>query len=250
MRAADSKHQSCKLKSELNSATFKKFGRSRTTKRKRGPKDGWNGLTLKVLRYIIEKGVVTRREIEKAFGLTRNAVLYHLKKLRGWGLVVKVGRGPATIYIFNHRLCGGLVNRGCSGSNCGSGVNVLVGGLRRLCGLADDSSSRGGVGFLCLARVWLALCLYREYGRAVSARKLAGRLGYSVRYVQGCLAKLVEDGLATPTGGRRCRFVAYIPVCLPRGIFHVHRHVRGHRYHCRCSPKVRGKYKHTFPCGE
>ena len=176
-------------------------------------------------------------------------------KLRNWGLIVKVGRGPATVYVFNHRLCGGLANQSrlTSGADerCpNEDSNILVEGLRRVCRLAGSGSGRNRVGFRGLVRVWLALCFYREYGRAVSARKLAGRLGYSVRYVQGCLAKLVEDGLATPTGGRRCRFVAYIPVCLPRGIFHVHRHVRGHRYHCRCSPKVRGKYKHTFPCGE
>ncbi len=254
MRAAAPKLRLCRhrgLKSEQKTATFGKFGRSR----KRGPKDGWNGLTLKILRYVVEKGIVTRREIEEAFGLTRNAVLYHLRKLRDWGLVVKVGKGPATVYIFDHKLCGGLANWSCPASevdklDSNDGSNVLVKGLKRVCRLADNDSSRNKVGFRGLVRVWLALCLYREYGRAVSARELATRLGYSIRYVQRCLAKLARNGLAVPTGGRRCRFVAYIPACLPKGIVHVHKHVRRHKYRRRYSPKVRDKYSARLPCRE
>ncbi|RLF23106.1 MAG: hypothetical protein DRN15_07160 [Thermoprotei archaeon] len=257
MRAAASKHQSCKLKSEHKTATFRKFGRSATSRRyserrsckkfgrsrKRGPKDGWNGLTLKILRYVVEKDVVTRREIEKAFGLTRNAVLYHLKKLREWGLIVKVGRGPATMYVFNHKLCDGLASWEFSGSRADSpssngASNVLVEGLRRICRLSSDDLSREGVGFRALVRVWLALCYYRERGRAVSARELAEKVCYSLRYTQKCLAKLIESGLVIPTGGRRCRLVAYVPVCLPKAIVHVHKHARYHRYRCRHSPKV------------
>ena len=172
-------------------------------------------------------------------------------KLRNWGLIVKVGRGPATVYVFNHRLCGGLANRGYStsrvdrlGSNDDS--NILVKGLRRIYRLADNGFDRDRVGFKGLVRVWFTLCLYRERGRAVDTRELAVRLGYSLRYVQRCLARLVEGGLVVPTGSRRCGFVAYIPVCLPQGIFYAHRHVRDHRYRRRCSRRFGVGIVHAF----
>ncbi len=247
MRAAASKLQLCKhyrLKSEHKTATFRKFGRS--ADRKRGPKDGWNGLTLKILRYIVERGVVTRREIERAFGLTQNAVLYHLRKLREWGLVLKVGRGPVTVYVFNHKLCGGLANWECltlrtNGSSAGKASNILVEGLRRICRLADSGSNRDRVSFRSLVKVWLALCFYREYGKAANTHELSSRLGYSVRHVQKCLARLVESGLVVPTGGRRCRFVSYIPAHLPRGVVHTHKYARCHRYRCKSFPEPSGR---------
>jgi len=184
---------------------------------RKGPKDGWHGLTLKILRYVVERGVVTRREIEKAFGLSQNGVLYHLKKLRDWGFVIKVGSGPATIYKFAY--WGG--RHGVHASGCWGAV---VGGLLVLGRVRRPYA---------LVKVWFALCLGRVMGRALSSEDIAFRTGFSKRHVQRCLRRLVGLGLAVRLGGRRCRFSKYLPCVLGRPIVHVHRYTRGHRYRYR-----------------
>ena len=232
-------------------ATCKKFSKPSSTRR--GPKDGWNGLTLKILRYIVEHGVVTSRELAKAFNISRRAVLYHLHKLMRWGFVVRVGktRDPSTIYKFVY-WGGGLAKRSLYGADGdekdSSGASdslmeyssLLLATVRRL-----SSLSAGEVGIRGVFRVWFLLAYARERGLALSSREIAFRLGYSVRYVERCLKVLVDCGLAVRLGGRRCRFAKYIACVLDRPVVHEHKHVRVHRYRYRdpnaYSPNLRDK---------
>ena len=144
----------------------------------------------------------------------KSSVLYHLKKLREWGFVVKVGRDPATIYKFVY-WCGVHAKRV---------GRVIICALRRLCRLRP---------FYALVKVFLALCLARECGRALSCEDIVVATGYSRRYVQKCLAILIENGLVVRLGGRKCRFAMYLPCLLGRGIVHVHKRTKRHGYRCR-----------------
>ena len=199
---------------------------------RRGPRDGWNGMTLKILQYIVIRGVVTRREVESVFGLSKTSALYHLNKLITLGFIMRIGRGPATIYKFVywrgvHALRQGKgLCKGLGGSGDGANAEVecstyLIACLRRLCRLR---ASYGAV------KVFLALCLAREYGRALTSGEIASATGYSRRYVQRCLSVLIEHGLVIRLSGRRCRLACYLPCLLPRPIVHTHKYVRRHRY--------------------
>ncbi len=196
-------------------------------KRKRGPKDGWHGLTLKILRYVVEDcgGIVTRREIERAFGLSKRGALYHLKRLREWRLIVMVGRGPSTIYYFVY-----WSGRNVDHAN-GWGCD-FVRGLRRL------GRVRGRVRG-SLLRVWFSLVLARERGMALSCGDVARMTGYSRRHVERLLRRLVGLGLAFQLGGRKCRFSKYL-ACFHEGslVVHVHKYVKGHGYRRRVLGKV------------
>ena len=59
---------------------------------RRGPRDGWNGMTLRLLRVIVREGAISTRELARIFGITRRAVNYHVRKLAAWGLVERVAR--------------------------------------------------------------------------------------------------------------------------------------------------------------
>lgn len=73
----------------------------------------------------------------------------------------------------------------------------------------------------------------RECGRALSCEDIVVATGYSRRYVQKCLAILIENGLVVRLGGRKCRFAMYLPCLLGRGIVHVHKRTKRHGYRCR-----------------
>jgi len=191
-------------------------------KRKRGPKDGYYGLTRKIMRYIVIdcNGIATRRMVERAFGLSKRGALYHLRRLRDWGFLVMVGSGPATIYKFVY----------WSGRNVVHVKKVRSDFVR---GLARLGRVRGRVRG-SLLRVWFALALARERGLALSSGDVARMTGYSRRHVQRLLRRLVGLGLAFQLGGRRCRFSRYLPCFLEGSLGdHVHKYTRGHRYRFR-----------------
>ena len=238
-RTSSKSHVRYRTHANTKYTTCKKF--SKPSSINRGPKDGWNGLTLKILRYIVERGVVTSRELAKAFSISRRAVLYHLHKLMKWGFVVRVGktRDPSTIYKFVY-WGGGLAKSSLYRTSSGEGVSsgdtdnlmgyasLLLVAVRRLSSLSTSEA-----GFRGVFRVWFLLAYARECGLALSSREVAFRLGYSVRYVERCLKVLVDFGLAVRLGGRRCRFAKYIACILDRPVVHVHRCVRVHRYRYR-----------------
>jgi len=69
--------------------------------RKRGPKDGWHGITLKVLKLALRKSVLYTRYVAKYFNITKRAARYHLAKLVKLGYLIRVERkkhDPCTFY--------------------------------------------------------------------------------------------------------------------------------------------------------
>jgi predicted transcriptional regulator len=74
--------------------------------KKPGPKDGWNGLTLKILNYIAKKNGASVRELTQAFSLNRKTIYYHLNKLLKLELIERYPNvkkhNPHVLYIIRH----------------------------------------------------------------------------------------------------------------------------------------------------
>jgi DNA-binding transcriptional ArsR family regulator len=74
--------------------------------KKPGPKDGWNGLTLKILNYIAKKNGASVRELTQAFSLNRKTIYYHLNKLIKLELIERYPNvkkhNPHVLYIIRH----------------------------------------------------------------------------------------------------------------------------------------------------
>ena len=176
--------------------------------RKRGPRDGWYGMRLKVLRFIAVSGGASVRELSEYFGISRRAVYYHLYWLMDAGLVRRVcGRlhDPGTVYVV-------------------AGDFLVEGGL---------SSTNGGALPTSVFGVYVVLLRVRVLGRGLGAKEVACRVGVGVRRVRQLLGRLRELGLVAYLGGCRCPYGVWFALYpWERNVLPVHRHryVRFHRY--------------------
>jgi len=176
--------------------------------RRRGPRDGWNGLTLKIFRAIIDSGGSSTGELAHMFGITKRAVRYHIRKLAVIGLVE---RAPSTPKTYPYSIIVPSTDRLAS---CTSEVLEL------------EEDGRGRWVILAVYAV-IVRCLLE--GRFLRTSDLAGMLNRSRRTVRRYLARLVENGLLVRTGGRCCRFSYLVPAPTPI-LEHRHRYTRRHRY--------------------
>jgi len=176
--------------------------------RRRGPRDGWNGLLTKILRLFVKNGCLTARMIAKYFNITKRAVLYHLKKLLKFGFIRRIGKlySPSTIYVYiRSKVRNDVVERFGLG-----GVEGFVFGLLCCFGGLDV----GGV---------------------------VGLSGLSYSCVSRALRKLENMNLVISCGGRRCPYKVYVVNPDPENIHlkHRHKYVKRHRYHVGLSAFVK-----------
>ncbi len=181
--------------------------------RKRGPQDGYNGMTLRVLFQVyasVPRGI-TRKDVENALGVTGRAVLYHLKKLREAGLIYmspKVPKSPGTIYI---HIC--YSAKGKCGTDGLEKILRSVGAMGRVINRVVNVFGNGNGGLF-------------------SARGLAKMLGVSVRTAERVASALVNGGFAIALGGVRCRYRVYLWTggLIFSTIIHRHRGTVRHRF--------------------
>ncbi len=183
-------------------------------------------MTLRVFFEIYMAGPkgISRKELQEILGISKQAVLYHTKKLKNAGLIQmspKMQRNPGTIYIATCHLGDG---KKCLGDIDAlkrlleeSGINVSL--LRKILGFVSGFGGFGGLVF--------------------SVRGLAGVLGVGVRGARRLVNVFVSRGLVLPFGGVRCRYRVYVWVgglrLLGLVFGFVHRHVGrvGHRFRSR-----------------
>jgi len=72
--------------------------------RKPGPKDGWNGLTLKILNYIAKRNGCSIKDLCNVFNIARQNIHYHIHKLLKLGLIERwpanaKKHNPYVIYV-------------------------------------------------------------------------------------------------------------------------------------------------------
>ena len=203
---------------------------------RRGPRDGWNGMTLRILRIIVQEGAISARELARALGITRRAVNYHVRKLVSWGLVERVARSrhdPCQVIRALVRaphllpdMPSGRVAKRPPGPR---GPSRQDGHPRP----TRVGPRRASVEDRALA-LW---CFMALTGQALTTRQAAGLLGVSERTARRLFGWLRERGLVVRAGGRRCPWGFWVPVepgVLPGPVEHRHssRAVR-HRYRLR-----------------
>ena len=80
--------------------------------KKRGPKDGWHGITIKVLKLALRFSILTNKKVREYFKITRQTAHYHLRKLVQMRYLVIVQRNkhdPNTYYVTPDRIPGILL---------------------------------------------------------------------------------------------------------------------------------------------
>jgi len=211
--------------------------------KRRGPRDGWNGMTLRLLRVIIQEGAISTRELARIFGITRRAVNYHVRKLAAWGLVERAARSrhdphqvvralvrppellPDPPDVASGRVAKRPPARPSRGQGPGRGAYT--------CGPRDPRPKRAPLEGRARA-LW---CFMSAARQALTAKQAARLMGVSVRTARRVLRWLLDRGLVVRAGGRKCRFGFYIavePGVLAGPVEHRHSsRAVGHRYRLR-----------------
>jgi len=160
---------------------------------KRGPKDGWHGITLKVLKIALRRSIVTTSMIAKYFNITRRGARYHLRKLVIMGYLIRMEskkHDPFTYYVINRLVPAILVKK------------------------AVQISPRIGM---------LMFVIIKRYLRYNPVK--AGE--YDRRYI----SILEKYRLVIRTGGKSCRYAYIIPnVGYPNYMEHRHKYTKRNRY--------------------
>ena len=199
----------------------KNFPSSNKRSKKRGPRDHYNGLTLKILKYASEVRIFTTRMIAERFGITPRCARYHINKLMELGYIRRIGHrnSPYCCYVF-------AVAMTCHGRHR-SGAGPCHNGARGFTfvkwGIILDRLGRVSAG----ARQVYMYVLSRG---SCSSRMVSIALGRSVRWVEKELRELVDANLVVRCGGEHCCCQVYVVNPNPDGPRLVHKH-KGHVRH-------------------
>lgn len=220
--------------------------------RKRGPRDGWHGLTLKILKFISQHKIVSSKEIAQHFDITDRAVRYHLKKLREMGFIERIGNPPFCYYKLrsngiakisihyqqmNNQLTSqcdirvtsvtsepykGLISCDIQGQKLRSDIYKE---LREV----DPLTYKGRQ---LHSKTLILLYIIRKYYpiHIQELNKIFKQAGVPLRTLRYHLKKLIDMGLVLRLGGKHCPHAVLIP---SHGIkiIHEHKYTKYHRYH-------------------
>ena len=194
-------------------------------------RDGPNGTRLRVLKIVALNGPIRSLEIAKALGITRRAVLYHLRILVELGLVVRVypkPRSPFQMYVIpSYRYQLGRVENVPSGGHSVSGLGPR--GLDERYWLRPESRVvvRASVRKLALA----AAAVLARYV-VMRPSELARELRVAPRTLRRAISVLVRLGICVRAGGLRCpdQVIIWYPYQLEVVPIHRHRGPVRHRY--------------------
>ena len=183
--------------------------------RKPGPKDGWNGLTLKILNYIAKRNGCSIKDLCKVFNIARQNIHYHINKLVKLGLIERYPsnakkHNPCVIYIPNCRREKPPFFFNISSSNSLNG-----------------SSSKKAPALKKKSYQIIEILSIRPQ----TPRMLREKLQMKERTLRYYINKLIKSGQVVRAGGRNCKY-AYL-VLSPKPVFlqHSHKFTKYHRYH-------------------
>jgi B-block binding subunit of TFIIIC. len=202
-------------KSFFNHSLRKKNYDTCVNSRKPGPKDGWYGLTLKILNYIAKRNGCSIKDLCKVFNIARQNIHYHINKLVKLGLIERYPpnakkHNPCVIYIPNCRREKPPFFFNISSSNSLNG-----------------SSSKKAPALKKKSYQIIEILSIRPQ----TPRMLREKLQMKERTLRYYINKLIKSGQVVRAGGRNCKY-AYL-VLSPKPVFlqHSHKFTKYHRYH-------------------
>ena len=183
--------------------------------RKPGPKDGWNGLTLKILNYIAKRNGCSIKDLCKVFNIARQNIHYHINKLVKLGLIERYPsnakkHNPCVIYIPNCRREKPPFFFNISSSNSLNG-----------------SSSKKAPALKKKSYQIIEILSIRPQ----TPRMLREKLQMKERTLRYYINKLIKSGQVVRAGGRNCKYAYLVLSSKPVFLQHSHKFTKYHRYH-------------------
>jgi len=173
--------------------------------RKPGPKDGWNGLTLKILNHIAKRNGCSIRELCEVFNIARQNIHYHIQKLLKLGLIERwpanaKKHNPYVIYIICRLESSPFFLNG-------SPLNGL-----------NSSKKAHALKILQILSI-----------RPQTPKMLREKLQIKERTLRYYINKLIKSGLVVRAGGNHCKYAHLILCSKPVYLQHSHKYTKYHR---------------------
>jgi len=173
--------------------------------RKPGPKDGWNGLTLKILNHIAKRNGCSIRELCEVFNIARQNIHYHIQKLLKLGLIERwpanaKKHNPYVIYIICRLESSPFFLNG-------SPLNGL-----------NSSKKAHALKILQILSI-----------RPQTPKMLREKLQIKERTLRYFINKLIKSGLVVRAGGNHCKYAHLILCSKPVYLQHSHKYTKYHR---------------------
>jgi len=155
-----------------------------------------------MLRAIIEACSISTRELARKFGITIQAVNYHIRRLQELSLVRRLKNGIVTTSFIPPLLAANIISR------------------------ADQSllSSIKGRGKPIRERAIAIYELMLRYKICLTTAQVVELTGLSRRQARRIMSLLEEKGFVVRAGGRSCPFAFWVPLPIPqrKPIIHTH----------------------------
>ncbi|PSO07631.1 hypothetical protein B9Q04_09820 [Candidatus Marsarchaeota G2 archaeon BE_D] len=173
--------------------------------RKPGPKDGWNGLTLKILNYIAKRNGCSIKDLCNVFNIARQNIHYHIHKLLKLGLIERwpanaKKHNPYVIYVICCRESSPFFLNG-------SPLNGL-----------NSSKKAPALKILQILSI-----------KPQTPKMLREKLQIKERTLRYYINKLIKLGLVVRAGGNHCKYAHLILCSKPVYLQHSHKYTKYHR---------------------
>jgi len=191
--------------------------------RKPGPKDGWYGLTLKILNYIAKRNGCSIKDLCKVFNIARQNIHYHINKLVKLGLIQRhppnaKKHNPYVIYIPNCRR-EKLPFYPPFFFNISSSNSLNRSSSKKAHALKKKS-------YQIIYQILQILSI-----RPQTPKMLREKLQIKERTLRYYINKLIKSGLVVRAGGRNCKYAYLVLSSKPVFLQHSHKFTKYHRYH-------------------
>ena len=193
------------IPNSLRKKNYDTYGYSR----KPGPKDGWNGLTLKILNHIAKRNGCSIRELCEVFNIARQNIHYHIQKLLKLGLIERwpanaKKHNPYVIYVICRRESSPFFFNGSSYPSSKNGLN--------------SSKKAHALKILQILSI-----------KPQTPKMLREKLQIKERTLRYYLNKLIKSGLVVRAGGNHCKYAHLILYSKPVYLQHSHKYTKYHR---------------------
>jgi DNA-binding MarR family transcriptional regulator len=191
--------------------------------KKPGPKDGWHGITLKILNYIAKRNGCSIRDLCKEFNIARQNIHYHINKLLKAGLIERCPHdakkhNPYVFYaIKSCRLESSPFFNGASYTFSNSQFSFN-------CSSQKAGALRKKKSLQIIFQILELLSL-----RPQTPKMLKEKLKIKDRTLRYYTNKLIKSGLIIRAGGNNCKYAYLIYTPKPIHMFHSHNYTKYHR---------------------
>ena len=196
--------------------------------RKPGPKDGWNGLTLKILNHIAKRNGCSIRELCEVFNIARQNIHYHIQKLLKLGLIE---RWPANAKKHNPYVIYIICRRESSPFFLNPSSLNSLNGLNSFNGSSYPSSNSPLNGLNSSKKAHALKILQILSVKPQTPKMLREKLQIKERTLRYYISQLVKAGLIVRAGGRNCKYAYLVLSSKPVFLQHSHKFTKYHRYH-------------------